>query len=304
MIFYGPVALDQLWGKKMKLMYRIVLFTVFCGFAASATAQDAVDYGTSGVNNDGLLNGTASITGDSVYGAGGLALPPGDDNYLAVGGDLTDLDQFGSYTYMTWVKQVSPGQKGLVMLGNCCTADGGDPRNGYTMNITGTPEIRYWAGSTPNDSNHNAYESAPTINDGAWHHVAIRVQEGQVDIFVDGASSGSDPDSNIPTQPSRASTNALSTNVPKIGGDGISENSGASSVVDEVRVYGFALSDQEIMDAMNGAGPPPDRLYYTFDDAPLGLVTEPVDAFSTAALVLLAGFVLLLAWNRRRFMAA
>jgi hypothetical protein len=54
--------------------------------------------------------------------------------------------------------------------------------------------------------------------------------------------------------------------VPKIGGDGISEGSSADVVIDEVRVYGSALTDQGIMDAMNNVGPLPDRLYYSFDD--------------------------------------
>ncbi|MBT8054106.1 MAG: LamG domain-containing protein, partial [Gammaproteobacteria bacterium] len=250
---------------KTKSFASTIVLLLVMPFAAQA--QDVIDFGTSGVADNGTLEGVASLTTDSRYGEGALLLPPGNDNFVQLTQPLTDLDMSGPYTFMTWFKNTSAGEKGLIGLGNCCNVDDGDPRNGYTMNITSAPQIRFWGGSTPNDNNHNTYSSTlPAINDGDWHHVAIRVQEGQVDIFFDGAIVGTNSASNIPTQPSLASINALSTNVPKIGGDGISESSTATTVMDEVRVYGSALSDQGVMDAMNNTGAAPDRLYYTFDE--------------------------------------
>jgi hypothetical protein len=248
-------------------MKRLVILLACLGASASLYAQTVIDQGSSGIQDNGSLQGTAVITADARYGSGAVSLPPGDGNIVKLTQPVTDLDMAGSYTYMTWFKVNSDGEKGLVGLGNCCAADGGDPRNGYTMNLVSNDRIRYWAGSSANDANHNLYTNiTPALVDGNWHHVAIRVQPGQVDIFVDGVLQVTNSESNIPTQPSLASENANSTNVPKIGGDGISESSSADVVIDEVRVYGSALADQSVMDAMNNVGPLPDRLYYTFDD--------------------------------------
>ncbi len=290
----------------MKFLNKLLTTLLIIGFSPLVFAQTVIDHGTSGVNDNGTLQGTSTITGDSRYGAGAVHLPPGDGNYVGLTQPLTDLDMDGSYTYMTWFKQDVAGEKGLIGLGNCCGANGGDPRNGYTMNITIAPTIRYWAGSSANDSNHNVYTpTMAAINDGSWHHMAIRVQPGQVDMFFDGVIVSTGTESNIPTQPSKASIGALSTNVPKIGGDGISESSNATTVIDEVRVYGSALSDQGVIDAMNNVGSLPDRLYYTFDDDTASntdvLVSVPIPVLSPSA-ILIAVLLLLftgLVWTKR-----
>jgi hypothetical protein len=254
----------------MKYNTALLALLCGCGLTAQAFGQVVEDLGTSGVQDNGTLMGTATLTTDSVYGSGAVHLPAGDGNYVGLTQPVTDLDMTTSYTYMTWFKQETPGQKGLIGLGNCC--DNGinvlANREGYTMNITSGPQIRYWAGSSDNDSNHNAYTpTIAAINDGNWHHIAIRVQPNDVDMFFDGVLvTDTAAVDNIPTSPSLAAANANSTNVPKIGGDGISESSTAVTVIDEVRVYGAALSDQDIVAAMNNTGPLPDRLYYTFDD--------------------------------------
>jgi len=294
----------------------LILFLLIC-LTPFALAQSVLDLGTSGIDDDGTLAGSATITTDSRFGSGAVHLPSGDGNYVSLLQPVTDLDMTEGYTYMTWFKQNSTGQKGLIGLGNCCGANGGDERNGYTMNITSSG-IRYWAGSSANNSNHNLNVNGieSTVNDGNWHHVAIRVQEGQVDIFFDGAIAATNSESNLPTQPSMASRNALSTNVPKIGGDGISESSNAVTVIDEVRVYGCVLSDVQVTAAMNNALAPPDRLYYTFDgDTPMtpvggfvcgaDIVTLPalgIPVLSPATLLAAVMLLLLtgLYWSRRR----
>lgn len=262
--------------------YLILMLSVLSPLVF-AQSPAVLDLGTSGIDDDGTLTGSATITVDSVFGSGAVHLPAGDGNYVKLSQPVTDLDMIAGYTYMTWFKQASAGEKGLIGLGNCCDADGGDPRNGYTMNITSGPTIRYWAGSSANDTNYNLYSPATAaINDGSWHHVAIRVEEGQVDMFFDGAIVASNSASNIPTQPSQASINALSNNVPKIGGDGISESSSAVTLIDEVRVYGCVLSDSQVVAAMNNNLAPPDRLYYTFDD---DTVMAPSNGFECGTVV-------------------
>ncbi|MEE4218574.1 MAG: IPTL-CTERM sorting domain-containing protein [Xanthomonadales bacterium] len=240
-----------------------------CSFTAPVAAQTIEDLGTSGVQDNGTLQGTATITTDARFGSGAVHLPAGDGNIVALTQPVTDLDMTSSYTYMTWFKQDAAGSKGLIILGNCCEGPTAlQQREGYTMTLTLGSEIRYWGGSSVNDWNHNEFTpTTSAINDGNWHHAAIRVQPDRVDMFFDGALVSTGTESNIPTSPSLATANTShGTFVPKIGGNGISNGSTAVTVIDDVRVYGAALSDQDIVAAMNNTGPLPDRLYYTFDD--------------------------------------
>jgi hypothetical protein len=248
-------------------MKHLVILLASLVASISLQAQTVIDVGSSGVQDNGTLTGTATITADSVYGTGAVAVPSGSGNHVQLTQPVTDLDMDAGYTYMTWFKQTSPGVKGLIGLGSCCDATEGDARNGYTLNLDGSTTLRYWGGSSANDDNHNLSYSNAAIADGSWHHAAVRVQPGQVDIFFDGVLVATGTESNIPTQPSQASSNTDNAAfVPHIGGDQIDLGADAAVVIDEVRVYGSILTDQEVMDAMNNTGPLPDRLYYTFDD--------------------------------------
>jgi len=239
-----------------------------CGFVTPLAAQTVEDLGTSGVQDNGTLMGTATLVADAVYGSGAVSVPAGSGNLVKLIQPVTDLDMDAGYTFMTWFKQTTPGEKGLIGLGSCCDAAGGDARNGYTLNLTSSQSVRFWGGSTVGDSNYNTTSPAiPAIADGNWHHAAIRVQPGQVDIFIDGAIVTTNSASNIPTQPSLASeTTNHAAYVPHIGGDEIDLGADAAVVIDDVRVYGAILADQDVVAAMNNTGPLPDRLYYTFDD--------------------------------------
>jgi len=281
-----------------------ILTGLLCSFSVStAMAITIFDTGTSGVQDNGETMGTAALTLDSVYGVNAISLPPGDANIIKLTQPVTDLDMSGSYTYMTWVKVIVPGSKGLITLGNCCSATDGSAREGYTMNIYSNGNMRYWGGSTPNNSNHNLYLTNAALNDGGWHHIAIRVQPGQVDIFFDGVLGATNSASNIPTAPSLASSDGLNgtTMVPKMGGDFIDGGANADVLMDEVRVYGSALSDQGIVDAMNNVGPLPDRLYYTFDG---GAEPVPVPALTVPGLILLSGLAGFAGFRRLRRSAA
>ena len=243
-------------NKSKTIAWLILALVPVCGMAGFVS-----DRGSSGVNDNGTLMGSASIVSDARFGKGALHVPPGDDNYMAISLAGTDLDMFDAYTFMTWFKHIVPGEKGLIVLGNCCTT-----RNGYQMSTAMYFGIHYWGGSTPNHLNYNQFNGSPLdFADGEWHHATIRVQEQQVDMFIDGVQGSVGSNSNIPTEPSLAMENDVALHSPKIGGDGIGEGSEAETIIDEVRVYGRALSDSEIVDAMNNKGPDPDRLFYTFE---------------------------------------
>lgn len=277
----------------------IAILAMLIGVSA-ADASIVADKGTSGVNNFGTTANSVSITNlDAALGQNSLRTPIGNTEFMSIGGDITDLDMSGSgFTVMAWIRVLSGTGGSIIGLGNCC---GGNAvtlnnRQGYTLNLTSDGSLRYWGGSNVNNSNYNAYSSESNLDNGGWHHVAARVNSNGIQLFVNGNSSSAtiQSDGHL-TSPSLATPSALSSNVPKIGGRGISTNDASDMLIDEIRVYGSYLGDTEIMAAMNGGGPAPDRLYYDFEED-TQVVPEP-SALAIWSLVTLAiGFVI----RRRR----
>ena len=250
---------------------------------------DVPDRGTSGVANDGTLIGNTSLSTDAALGNGALRSEPvsgaADTTRMSVGGDLTDLDMTGSYTFMAWLKVLSDGNKGIIQLGACCTAPPGgsslQAREGYTLNYI-SRGLRFWGGSSNADVNHNLFTGS-VLNLNQYHHIAVRVQPGDVEIFVDGVSVASGGASNIPTSPSKVNpNNNLGPGAPSIGGSNVSTpHNTADVLIDEVRVYGSAVSDADIaLIAAGNIGPLPDRLYYDFEEPNCFVIDAIDDEFS------------------------
>ncbi len=267
---------------------KIAAIAFIGAFAAVGTAyaNPIIDLGTSGIANNGTLVGNTSISNNAAVGTGALrsgpAAGPPESTRMIVGGDLTDLDMTNAYTYMAWVNVLADGSKGLIGLGACCTPPAGGTQNqgreGYTLNYQSNGRLRYWGGSTDDDANYNLFTGPNLFGLGAYHHVAVRVAPGDVDIFVDGISVATNDRSNLNTSPSLLNQNNLNTpGAPSIGGPKVDNVNDADVLIDEVRVYGFGLSDLDILGIANGAvGPAADRLYYDFESqVPEDQVPEP-----------------------------
>jgi hypothetical protein len=266
----------------MKKYIGLLLLSI----SASANATLVMDLGTSGVQNNGTLLGNTSISLDAAMGMGALRTAPADGNpestRLSVGGDLTDLDMTGGYTFMAWTKLLAEGAGSIIGLGGCC-----DTREGYTLNYQGNGELRFWGGSSDDDSNYNLYTSSGALAfDGQYHHTAVRVGDNSTEIFVDGVLVASNGISNINTSPSLANQNNInSPGVPSIGGAKVDNGNTVDMLIDEVRVYGSFLSDDDIVAIAGGQdGPAADRLYFDFEDA---------DQIPEPATILLFGLTLL-----------
>ena len=208
------------------------------------------DLGGSGNRTDGAFEGRAGSIHEGRHGTWAMRSPGGSGAgaHLKSRGDVTDLNMTDGYAAMAWIKvnNVGSGQ-GIIVLGACC-----NPRQGYTINLESDGRIRMWGGSNNNNSNYNAYSSA-RVNDGNWHHVGIRVTNSRIEVLVDGNVSGSVNQSNLPTSPSLAnSRDSHGQGNPHIGGMGISSRSGADVLIDEVRVYNSALSNEDWATAMAG----------------------------------------------------
>ena len=174
---------------------------------------------------------------------------------------------------MAWVKVLSDGGKGIIQLGACCVSPLGDgslqAREGYTLNLRPGLLLRFWGGSSNATDNHHLMTGSNVLNLNQYHHVAVRVQPRNVQIFVDGVSvASSGTQSNIPSSPSKVNqNNGRGPGAPSIGGSNVSSPQNTADVlIDEVRVYGSAVSDADIaLIAAGNLGPLPDRLYYNFE---------------------------------------
>jgi len=199
---------------------------------------------------NGQMNGSISYSNEAKHGSFSLRSPGGSgaNDRLQISGNLTDLDMNGPYSFMAWVKAQGGGNgQGIVVLGSCCS-----PRQGYTMMILNDGKVRFWAGANNNDNNHNTY-SSQTVNNGQWRHIGVRVKPGKVEILIDGAVSGSNGESNIPTSPSKANANNdHAPHCPHVGGEGVSSAKGTEVLIDEVRVYRKWLDNSQWAQAMNG----------------------------------------------------
>ena len=256
----------------------LLVISFCCVYANNAFATDVIDRGTSGIANNGFLVGNTSLSGDAALGSTALRSEPAtgspETTRMIVNGDLTDLDMAGGYTYMAWVKVLVDGGKGIIGLGSCCFVpdDDQDPlraKEGYALNYQGNGQLRYWGGSSVDDRNYNLYTNAGVLTLDQYHHIAVRVQPDSVEIIVDGVIVATNGESNIPTSPSLLNpNNTYPSGSPSIGGQATSVvGNTADMLIDEVRVYGSALSDADIaLIAEGNAGPMPDRLYYDFEE--------------------------------------
>ncbi|MFH1531643.1 MAG: LamG domain-containing protein [Pseudomonadota bacterium] len=207
------------------------------------------DLGISGSATPGVMMGTVNYHNAGKYGSWSLRSPGGSgaNDYLDLTGDLSDLNMTVGYSFMAWIKILSSGQQGIIVLGSCCS-----PREGYTLNLTSSSEIRYWAGQSNNDDNHNAYGTA-AMGDGQWHHVGARVNNDQVQILIDGVVKETSSEAALPSTVTNVnSSNDHAPNAPHVGGYGISGATGADVLIDEVRVYKKHLTDAEWGAAMGG----------------------------------------------------
>ena len=220
-------------------------------FNFEAGSGQVIDRAISGTQSNGTLMGSVVRTSDSRLGNWALHSPQGSgiNDRLQIASAITDLDMTGPYSVMAWIKSSNgTGGCGIVVLGSCCS-----DRQGYTLNLSNNGnQLRFWGGSTANNSNYNSYHNG-SFATNQWVHVGYRVNNTSLQWRIDGANGTTSNISNIPTAPSMANpmNTAGATHNPQVGGQGIGVV-GADVKIDEVRVYDKYLTDPEWTNAMNG----------------------------------------------------
>jgi len=244
-----------------KLIYLISIVFVL-GFAAGIANAELVGYwkldeGSGNVaydlsdyTNDGTVNGGP----EWVVGKIGAALEfDGSDDYIDCGND-TSLNINDKITIAAWVKTTSTAHGYFVSKGGAWDEIGHYAiGQEYNTPLTFQVEIAGSGGAVELDSN-------VAVNDGQWHHIASTYDDPVIKVYVDGVEENT-------------MTGSSSLTGSAVGGLTIGQRGGGNiigGIIDEVRIYNRALTEPEILAAMEGGegfpyalGPnPADGSYY------------------------------------------
>ncbi len=187
-------------------------------------------------NNDGTLIGGTEWTA----GKYGSALSfDGTDDCVDAGSKLT-LAEPNSVTFTAWIKPDTYGGNGWGRI-----MDNGDGTNGCSFylaeTVNGLSYVVYGAASIRSNSN--------VITTGQWQHVAVvhDKENSKVNFYVNGQTAGSTNYTNTGTEASLA--NFL------IGMRGYDLSRAFDGDIDDVRVYGKALTQAEVQKVYEGVIP-------------------------------------------------
>jgi len=213
----------------------------------STTAADS-----SGNNLTGqLIGGVAIVAGEGKQGTGGATFTGGYvdvafPNDAANQGSGVYMPQ-GNVTYAMWFKTSVSGSpvEGLqVVWGESFTQPGGSSKTGYDRVIgngsVGFLNYNVWSEINP--------VGTTTVNDGNWHQVVYVLDETYgLRAYVDGAVDMTDPGAT--TSNCGLGCSGFNWASDYLIGTGMNGRFGAlafNGIMDEVRIYNFALSASEI----------------------------------------------------------
>ncbi len=200
---------------------------------------DATD--SSGNSYDGTLTGDASIdTTDAtdIVGEGKLALD-GTGDYVNLDTHISGFSGLTEGTISAWVKMTDTGESTIFGL-----SDKDEASELIKFGIEGG-QLK-WLNLNPAFDDVIVYSTA-TVNDGAWHHVAVTVNSSGNTLYIDGAVAS------VSYSSGSSSTTAFFDDITNIdamdigrsvrGGVAETEYDG---LTDDVRVYNRALSAADI----------------------------------------------------------
>jgi hypothetical protein len=192
-----------------------------------------ITYDLSDYNNEGTINGGPMW----VVGKIGAALEfDGSDDFIDCGND-SSLNINDKITVAAWVKTTSTAHGYFVSKGTTWDEIGHYAiGQEYNVPLTFQLEIAGSGGTIELDSN-------VAVNDGQWHHIVGVYDDPDAKVYVDGV------EENTMTGPSRLTGSA-------VGGLTIGQRGSGNiigGIIDEVRIYNQALTEPEILAAMEGS---------------------------------------------------
>jgi hypothetical protein len=198
---------------------------------AGATALDWSGHG----NHADLVGDPKWIAG---YDGGALKLDGADDYAILPIGEL--ISSLSSATFTTWVNFSNLGgawQRIFDFGSGTGTYIFLCPRNG----ITGTMRL---AITTSGAAGESLIDSPATLPSG-WHHVAVVIKNGNMQISLDGAVVANGSTALVPSDLGWTGSNWL-------GRSQYAADAYFNGSLDDFRIYDYALSADEIIDTMRG----------------------------------------------------
>jgi hypothetical protein len=232
-----------------KLTY-LTLMVLVLSMAGNASAQLAgywkFDEGSGTIAHDSSGNGNdGTFNGDPQWVAGhfGSALEfDGSGDWLDCGSDPS-LSISGAVTMTAWIKVNTQGADHKVG-GNQDNANGG-----YKMTVYSNNKVEFEVRDSSNASSLNRNTAGGTILEtGEWYHVAgvYSQADGYIRTYVNGV---------LDREMTTTAVLGASPGPFRIGCEPFTTGSyNFNGTMDDVRVYSTALTEDEIADAMAGAG--------------------------------------------------
>ncbi len=238
----GTIETDVIVDEQAQEVFTGVL-DITTGLVADWTFDaDATD--SSGNSYDGTLTGDASIdTADAtdIVGEGKLSLD-GTGDYVDLDAHISAFSGLTEGTIAGWVKVTDSGENILFGI-----SDSGDSLSLAKFGIEAGGQVKWLIGEG-GGIDVLAY-SNQTVNDGAWHHIAITVNSSGTTMYIDGQVA-----SVTYSGGSASSTNFFSTindiDAADIGRSlrgGVSEAE-FNGLADNVKIYDRALSLGDIQE--------------------------------------------------------
>ncbi|SMQ58294.1 PKD domain-containing protein [Agreia sp. VKM Ac-1783] len=184
-----------------------------------ATVNGPVDFGSAGMD---ASNGNTAI---GLTGSGYLTTPKAEKSP-------------NNFTVESWVKTTSTDGGKIIGFGNAATGTSGSYDRQVYMGNDGKIWFGVYTGNTATVTSSKPY------NDGEWHHVAATLSPAGMKLVVDGKVVGSRTD---------VTQGQDFTGYWRVGGDNLSgwpgqpNNSYLTGNVDEVAIYGAALSQDQLV---------------------------------------------------------
>ena len=184
-----------------------------------------IAYDSSGQGNDGTVYQAQWV--DSPFGS--CLLFDGDYNYVSVDDD--DSLDLSNLTIVAWIKTESSDANAHMIVTKFETSS---PYLGYGFRVY-EGKLNFWS---------SAYGSwvsgSGVVSDGQWHLVAVTVEGSECKFYIDGS-----PDAAVTSAPPPVNDVSL---IIGARGDGLRCFEGE---IDEVEIYNYPLSSQEIEDIYN-----------------------------------------------------
>ncbi|MBI4167902.1 MAG: hypothetical protein HY515_03005 [Candidatus Aenigmarchaeota archaeon] len=189
----------------------------------------------SGFGNDGTWTGSGNVTRNLTGRFGNALQFDGKDDSIDLG-NSSSIDRFGNaITVSAWVNVNGSFGSGAYTIVRRAPANG---QKGYLLTVTTDRTIQWALGN----GTFQSHTSNSPISANTWHHVAGTYDGTNKKIYIDGVQDRSD---SVSGSISSEQSNLFVGSTASLG-------QFMNGTIDEVRIYNYSMSAQEINDSARG----------------------------------------------------